>query len=83
MKLSDCIHILPINIGATKINEFFILDGIIKFSLDKLDDLENILLKCNEKEYFSRLEAVLDNYHRSLKYLNCNNLMYKKLFNKG
>lgn len=81
-KILDCFisQCIPIYIGATKINEFFNLDGIIKLSPDKLDDLENILLKCNEKEYFSRLEAVLDNYHRSLKYLNCNNLMYEKLF---
>ncbi len=81
-KLLDCFATLtiPIYFGATKISEFFNMDGIIVISEKDIDELPKILQQCNEKDYISKLPAIRDNYQRVLKYANLDDYLYKKLF---
>ncbi|MBQ2645526.1 hypothetical protein IJG14_08165, partial [bacterium] len=63
---------IPIYLGATHIDKFFNSDGIIKISVKDLDNIDTILKNCTEEEYLSRINAVKDNYIRSLKFQNSN-----------
>lgn len=80
-KILDCFisQCVPIYFGASNIGQFFNVDGIIQMQIKDIDNIELILKKCNQEDYFSRLSAILDNYYRSLKYLNCDNLMYEEI----
>lgn len=71
---------VPIYMGASKIGEFFNTDAIIEISPKDVDNIDEILRRCNEFDYQSRLEAVKDNYHRVLKYLDGNKNFYESLF---
>lgn len=73
---------IPIYLGATKIDKFFNPDGIIKISEKDLDNVENILKNCTEEEYLNRIEAVKDNYYRSLKFRNSNDWLYENYLTK-
>ena len=81
-KIIDCFisMTLPIYIGARKIGDFFNKDGIIELNVEDLNHIDVILAHCTKEEYESRLEAIKDNYFRSLKYLNANNRLYEELF---
>ncbi|MCR5262210.1 MAG: hypothetical protein K6C94_10305 [Candidatus Gastranaerophilales bacterium] len=68
---------IPIYLGATHIDKFFNPDGIIKISPKDVDNIEQVLKNCTEEEYLSRLDAVKDNYYRSLKFLNSNDWLYE------
>lgn len=68
---------IPIYIGATHIDKFFNTDGIIRISPKDADNIENILKNCNEEEYLARLDAIKDNYYRSLKFQNSNDWLYE------
>ncbi len=65
-KITSCFaaQTIPIYLGATKINQFFNMDGIISIKMEDLDHIEDILKQCTEKEYERRLPAILDNYNR-------------------
>jgi hypothetical protein len=69
-KILDCFAamVVPIYVGAGKINEFFNEDGIIQISVDQLGDLDKIISKCSEQDYKNRQEAIIDNYKRVQKY---------------
>ena len=84
-KIMDCFisMTVPIYLGATRIDKFFNMDGIIPitfregeeiFSIPKLVDI------CNEKMYESCMPAIIDNYHRALRYLNLNDLLHEEYF---
>ncbi|EDO8476239.1 hypothetical protein A0M43_06615 [Campylobacter jejuni] len=81
-KILDCFisMCIPIYIGATKIGDFFNLDGIIEISPNDIDRIEYVLKQCNEKDYEERLAAIKDNYYRALKYINRENHLYEQLF---
>lgn len=70
-KILDCFASMtvPIYIGATKINEFFNGNGIIRLGLDEIDQLDNIIDQCTKRDYEERIEAIKDNYNRVQKYL--------------
>lgn len=67
-KILDCFAsmTIPLYLGATKIDEFFNADGIIK--IDKNVDIDKLIKLCTKEEYESRLEAIKDNYHRLFAY---------------
>ena len=69
---------IPIYLGASKIDKFFNPDGIIKISINDLDNIENILKQCTEENYLSRLDAVKENYYKSLQYQYTLDILYKK-----
>lgn len=79
-KLTTCIaaQTVPIYLGATKIHEFFNLDGMIILSLDDLDHIEDVLKQCSVQDYESRIPAILDNYRRVQKYYNVWDDVYEK-----
>lgn len=72
---------IPIYLGASKIDEFFNIDGIIKFS--PKDDIKDILKQCTPEEYTRRLPAVLDNYKRALEYKDIGEWMWQRYLKKA
>ncbi len=66
---------IPIYLGATKVDEFFNPDGIIKITTKS--DIEKILKQCTKEEYENRLNAVLDNYKRVQNYTKPFDYLYK------
>ena len=71
---------IPLYLGATKIDEFFNPDGIIRISTT--DDIEKVLKQCTAEEYERRLPAVLDNYRRAQKYINVWDYIYGQYLRK-
>jgi hypothetical protein len=67
---------LPIYLGATKIEQYFNMDGIIQLKISDLDDIEKILQLCTPAEYERRLPAIIDNYNRAKAFLNANDWLY-------
>ena len=85
-KITSCFAAMtiPIYLGATKIGQFFNEDGIIKITPKDYANLEEFLKQCNEKDYYSRLEAVKDNYNRVQKHLNVfDNFIYEPYMSKN
>lgn len=83
-KILDCFASMtvPIYLGASKIGEFFNMDGIISLSeSDVLDynTLDKIIDRCNKSDYEARKEAVLDNYNRVQEYLCYEDYMCKNI----
>lgn len=84
-KIMDCFisMTIPLYLGAKAIGEFFNLDGIIVLSEEDISDMDRfnkILAQCTPENYVERLPAVIDNYRRSLRYLNHNNRLYEEVF---
>lgn len=69
-------HTVPIYLGATEIDKFFNLDGIIKITTK--DDIKEVLKQCSKEDYESRLPAIKDNYNRALEYESPMDYMYEK-----
>lgn len=67
---------IPVYCGASKIGKFFNEDGIITLKLNDFDNIENILKNCNENDYNNRINAVIDNFNRVMKYKNVFDSMY-------
>ncbi|MBQ9688155.1 hypothetical protein IJV79_00805, partial [bacterium] len=68
-------QVIPIYCGASKVGEFFNMDGIIQ--IDSKSDIEQVLKQCTKEEYERRLPAVLDNYERAKKYVSCFDYMFE------
>lgn len=84
-KIMDCFisMAIPLYLGATTIGEFFNLDGIIVLSEEDISDIDRfnkILAQCTLENYVERLPAIIDNYNRSLRYLNPHNRLYEEVF---
>lgn len=82
-KILDCFASMtvPIYVGATKIDEFFNADGIIKVDKRQLSDLANIdkiVNFCGAEDYLSRIDAIIDNYKRVQDYLCYEDYIYNK-----
>jgi hypothetical protein len=72
---------LPIYLGATKIEQYFNMDGIIQLKVSDLDNIEKILQLCTPAEYERRLPAIIDNYNRVKPFLNANDWLYENYLN--
>lgn len=59
---------IPIYLGSPKISDFFNIDGIIRISKEDITNIDEILAKCNEQDYYKRLYAILDNFERVKEY---------------
>lgn len=81
-KLTSCFALMtiPIYYGATEIEKFFNIDGIIRINSNDLDNIELILKKCTKEFYLSRLPAIIDNYNRVTSYNNTWDWLYKTYF---
>ena len=82
-KILDCFAsmTIPLYLGASKIGDFFNTDGII--FIDKTTNLNEIIKFCTKEEYESRLEAIKDNYHRIVKYMDRTQENLLEIINKG
>ena len=69
---------VPIYLGASKISDFFNPDGIIFITEKDCENIENVLLKCNERDYEERLPAIIENYEKVQKFKCCGNYMYEQ-----
>lgn len=69
-KILDCFAsmTIPIYVGATKLNEFFNMDGVIEMKPEQYDHIDDVIKQCSEIDYESRKCAILDNYQRVKKY---------------
>lgn len=81
-KIMDCFASMtvPIYLGATKISDFFNMNGIIVINENDMNNIDKILLKCDSKLYESMIPAVIDNYNRALKYINVHDRLYEEYF---
>ena len=83
-KITNCFAAMtvPIYLGATKIHEFFNVDGIIQIGLQDVDNIEKIIAQCGAYDYEQRLPAIKDNYEKALCFKNINNYLYESFFLK-
>lgn len=67
-KLIDCFvtGTIPLYWGCKSIGDFFNIDGMLCF--DKIEQLPEILTKCTEELYESKLDAMKENYQLAQKY---------------
>jgi hypothetical protein len=79
-KIMNCFASMtvPIYIGATKIGDFFNDEGIIKIPALDFDLIDKIAANCNDHDYASRVEAVIDNYNRVQAYLCLEDYLYTR-----
>lgn len=79
-RLTNCFlsMTVPIYCGAKKIGNFFNADGIIQLPLDKIDSIESILSACSEKDYETRVPAIIDNFNRVQKFRHVLDWMYEE-----
>ena len=77
-KITNCFAAMcvPVYLGASRIGEFFNEDGIIRIKPG--DDLRKVLSACTEREYKSRLPAIIDNYNRVQQYRNMWDWLYDR-----
>ena len=78
-KIMNCFASMtvPIYIGATKIGDFFNLDGIIQVESSTIESIEDAVRACSVEDYNNRKEAILDNYIRAQEYLCVEDYLYK------
>jgi hypothetical protein len=67
-KIIDCFRTktIPIYWGCPSIGDFFDIDGIITFNT--IDELNSILPTLTKEYYYSKMEAVENNYKKSFEY---------------
>lgn len=69
---------IPIYCGATKISEYFNMDGIIILPPNYLDKIEKVISECTAEAYVSRSSAIIENYYRVQKYLCIEDYIYNE-----
>ena len=82
-KITSCFAAMtiPVYYGATKIDEFFNSDGIIKFT--EKDNILDIIKRCTKDEYETRTLAVIYNFNRVKEnYMNPYDYMFEKYLMK-
>lgn len=70
-KILDCFASMtvPIYWGATKIDDFFNADGIIKLKSNDPEEIDKVIKECTQQNYTDRLEAIKDNFRRVHEFL--------------
>lgn len=78
-KILNCFAhmVVPIYIGARKIDTLFNSEGIIKVTEKDLENIEEVLKQCTEENYLARVNALKENYYKSLKYDYTLDMLYK------
>ena len=73
--LIDCLlcGTIPIFYGCPAIGDFFNIDGILHFT--RYEEINDILLKINPQYYYSKMEAIKDNFQRAQQYLSTDDLL--------
>ena len=75
-KIQDCFltGTVPIYYGPKNIGEYFDMDGILTFNT--LEELNSILDSLNEDLYYSKMDAIINNYKKARGYLSFNDSLY-------
>ena len=75
----DCLAVgtIPIFWGTKNITKYFNSEGIIQFN--NIDDLEDILPKCNKKHYDSKIDAIKENIELAKLYSSTYDWIYKNV----
>lgn len=69
---------IPIYVGAKNINSIFDKNGILQF--DSFEEFNNIIDKLSENEYYSRIEAVKNNFEKCKEFRSIEDYIYEKYF---
>lgn len=69
---------IPIYLGASKIGQKFNENGILRFY--DIPTLQKFLDSLNEKEYYSRMDAIQDNFQRCKQYRIIEDYIYRNYF---
>ena len=75
-KIQDCFltGTIPIYYGPKNIGEYFNMDGILTFNTQ--EELNSILDSLNEDLYYSKMDAIINNYNKARGYLTFNDSLY-------
>jgi len=78
-KLIDCFQTktIPIHYGCPNIGNFFNLDGILV--VNNIDEIINICNSLTPEYYESKINAIEDNYYRSMKYVSQTEILDRTL----
>ena len=78
-KLIDCFQTktIPIFYGCPNISEFFNVDGM--FTIQNVDDIINVCNNLTSDIYDSKIDAIEDNYQRSMDYTVDTQILNRKL----
>ena len=76
-KLLNCFasNTLPIYCGATDLGKYFNMDGVIQFST--IDECMSIIHKLTPDYYYTKLDAVKDNFERCKKFCVIEDFIYE------
>jgi hypothetical protein len=76
-KLIDCFvtGTIPIYWGCPSIGDFFNTEGMLIF--DNIEELDNLLKKCDENFYKSKIDIIKDNFNRAKNYLLPDEYVYQ------
>jgi hypothetical protein len=76
-KITNCFNTMtvPVYLGATKIDDLFNPDGIIRFSMN--DDIGNVVKQCTKEFYEKRIPAIIDNFYRVNSGKSANDIIYE------
>lgn len=69
---------VPVYCGASKISDFFNPDGIIFITPEDCLNIDKVLQQCTEKDYESRIPAMIENYNKVMSFYNVTDYMYLK-----
>lgn len=72
---------IPIYLGAKNINSVFDKNGILQFN--SFEEFNNIIDKLSENEYYSRIQAVKNNFQKCLEFRSIEDYIYEKYFITG
>jgi hypothetical protein len=79
-KIQDCLltGTIPIYYGPNNIGEFYDIDGILVFH--NQEELDNILLNLTPELYYSKMQAIQDNFQTAFNYPTFNDSFYDLYF---
>lgn len=72
---------IPIYLGAKNIDSVFDKNGILHFN--SFEEFNNIIDKLSENEYYSRIQAVKNNFQKCLEFRSIEDYIYEKYFITG
>ena len=81
-KIIDCLltGTIPIYCGASKINEFFNINGFILF--DDISNINDIISQLSEKKYYDSMQYIIENFNIAKKYLTVEDYIYENILKK-
>lgn len=82
-KLLNCFATgtIPIYVGARNINSVFDKNGILQFN--SFEEFNNIIDKLSENQYYSRIEAIKNNFEKCKEFRSIEDYIYEKYFITG